>query len=59
MDANQRIDYFRSEMTGQLNRLEKKQAEDIAMLRGELRLLTEKLDKLTRDVKNVEISVSQ
>lgn len=58
MDANQRIDYFRSEMIGRVNLLEKKLADYIAVLRAEVRQLTEKLDKLTREVKNVEMSVS-
>lgn len=58
MDANQRLDYFRSEMVAQVTQLEKKLADDIAAVRAEIRQLTEGLDKLTREVKNVEMSVS-
>ena len=58
MDANQRLDYFRSEIAGKISTLEKKLADDVAAVRGEIRQLTESLNKLTREVKNVDMSVS-
>lgn len=58
MEENARIDYFRSELLGKLDSSNKKLADDIAAVRAEIRQLTDRLDKLTREVKNVELSVS-
>lgn len=56
-DADKRLDYFRSELEGKLNSYNKKLAEDIASLRSEIRQLRETVEKLTHEVKNVEMSL--
>ncbi len=57
MDANQRIDYFRSEIEGKISNLKKELADGLAASNEEIRQLREKLDKAVREVKNLEMSV--
>ena len=57
MDANERIDYFRSEIKGEIEKLEKRMAtqhtENLKILRG----FEERLEKLTRELRSFEMSV--
>lgn len=57
MDANQRIDYFRSEIKGDIARLEKQIQEQHTRNLELLRSFEKRLEKLTQDLKNVEMAV--
>lgn len=57
MDVNARVDYFRSEIKGDMEKLEKRMAE---LHTENLRLLRDfekRLDALTHELKNLEMSV--
>jgi hypothetical protein len=56
MDPNQRIDYFRSEINGEIAKLEKRMAEQHT---ESLRLLSEfekRLDALARTIRDAQMS---
>lgn len=57
MEENSRIDYFRSEIKGDMERLKNQillqQAEQLRLLRD----FEKRLEKLTVEIKNLEMSV--
>lgn len=57
MDANARVDYFRSEIKGDIARLEKQMADQHTENLRILRDFEKRLEKLTSELKNVEMSV--
>jgi hypothetical protein len=57
MDVNARVDYFRSEIKGDIERLEKRMAEQHTENLRILREFEKRLEKLTVDCKNLEMSV--
>lgn len=57
MDANQRIDYFRSEIKGEIAKVEKQMAEQHTEHLRMLRDFEKKLETLTRTIRDVEMSV--
>ena len=57
MEENARIDYFRSEIKGEIARLEKQQLERHTENLRLLREFEKRLDKMTSDLKNFEMSV--
>jgi hypothetical protein len=56
MDANARVDYFRSEIKGDIARLEKQMADQHTENLRILRDFEKRLEKLTHELKNVEMS---
>lgn len=57
MDANARVDYFRSEIKGDMAKLEKLMADLHTTNLRILREFEKRLDKYTSDLKNLEMSV--
>jgi len=57
MDEKARIDYFRSEINGEIAKLAKQLADDRAAWAERLRAVEERIDKMVREVKNLEMSV--
>ena len=57
MDVNARVDYFRSEIKGEMEKLEKRMAEQHTENLRILREFEKRLDKLTNELKNLEMSV--
>jgi hypothetical protein len=57
MTADQRLDYFRSEIKGEIARLEKRIAEQHTENLRQLREFEKKLEKCTTELKNLEMSV--
>ena len=56
MDANQRVDYFRSEIKGDIAKLEKQMAEQHTENLRLLREFEKRLDNMSRQLKDVEMS---
>ncbi len=56
MDANQRVDYFRSEIKGDIAKLEKQMAEQHTENLRLLRDFEKRLDNMSRQLKDVEMS---
>ena len=56
-EENARLDYFRSEIKGDIARLEKQQLERNTENLRVLREFEKRLDKITSDLKNFEMSV--
>ena len=57
MDDNARVDYFRSEIKGDIAKLEKRMAEQHTENLRVLREFEKRLEKLTSEMKNLEMSV--
>jgi hypothetical protein len=57
MDANARVDYFRSEIKGDIEKLEKRMAEQHTENLRILRDFEKRLEKMTSELKNLEMSV--
>jgi hypothetical protein len=57
MDANARVDYFRSEIKGDIAKLEKVMAEQHTENLRILRDFEKRLEKMTSELKNLEMSV--
>ena len=57
MDVNARVDYFRSEIKGEMAQLEKRMAEQHTENLRILREFEKRLEKLTGELKNLEMSV--
>jgi hypothetical protein len=57
MDANQRLDYFRSEIKGDIAKLEKRMADQHTENLRILREFEKRMEKLVSDFKNLEMSV--
>lgn len=57
MDVNARVDYFRSEIKGEIEKLERRMAEQHTENLRILREFEKRLEKLTGDLKNLEMSV--
>ena len=57
MEENARIDYFRSEIKGDIAKLQKQMAEHHTENLRLLREFEKRLDKLTSDLRNFEMSV--
>jgi hypothetical protein len=57
VDDNARVDYFRSEIKGDIAKLEKRMAEQHTENLRVLREFEKRLEKLTSEMKNLEMSV--
>ena len=57
MDVNARVDYFRSEIKGDIAKLEKRIQEQHTENLRVLREFEKRLEKLTGELKNLEMSV--
>lgn len=57
MDVNARVDYFRSEIKGEIEKLEKRMAEQHTENLRLLREFEKRLEALTRTIRDVEMSV--
>jgi hypothetical protein len=57
MDVNARVDYFRSEIKGEIAKLEKRMSEQHTEDLRILREFEKRLEKLTSEMKNLEMSV--
>jgi hypothetical protein len=57
MDPNQRVDYFRSEINGEIAKLKKQMAEQHTESLRLLREFEKRLDALARKMEHVEMSV--
>lgn len=57
MDANARLDYFRSEFEGKLSQIKKDLAGELAAANERIRQLETRLDKMTQEMKHLELSV--
>lgn len=57
MDPNQRVDYFRSEIKGEIEKLEKRMAEQHTENLRQLREFEKRLESLTREMRNLEMAV--
>jgi hypothetical protein len=58
MEGDQRIDYFRSEIKGEISTTRKEVAGELAAMAQRISHLQERIDKLVRELKNLEMSVS-
>ena len=57
MDVSARVDYFRSEIKGDMAKLEKRMQEQYTENLKILRDFEKRLEKLTNELKNLEMSV--
>jgi hypothetical protein len=59
MDENARIDYFRSEMKGEMAKLEKLVADHRAVTDAAFRALETRIEKMVHDLKYLQMSVNR
>jgi len=57
MEEGARIDYFRSEIKGEIARLEKLLADHRATTAAALKAIEDRFDKVVRDLKHLEMSL--